>query len=67
MEKFVECLVKQDIPDKYFILLKNISEDNFSNQQNFWSEYQEINESTIFFFFFFIYSMVEKLFFLSVF
>lgn len=60
MEKFVECLVKQDIPDKYFILLKNISEDNFSNQQNFWSEYQEINESSIFSLKTAIYSLVDK-------
>lgn len=60
MEKFVECLVKQDIPDKYFILLKNISADNFISRPEFWRDFKEIDELAMLSLKAAIYSLVEK-------
>ncbi|MGP0370528.1 hypothetical protein ACTRTY_08080 [Streptococcus pneumoniae] len=47
MKEFVKVIVRQNIPNKYFMLLKSISEDNFAKQENNWRDKSEINEYNI--------------------
>ncbi|HFR3424515.1 TPA: Spaf_1101 family AAA-like ATPase [Streptococcus suis] len=44
---FVNVILKQNIPNRYFILLKNISEENFAKHENKWRNNSEINDSNI--------------------
>lgn len=60
MKEFVKVIVRQNIPNKYFMLLKSISEDNFAKQENNWRDKSEINEYNITHLKTSIYSLIEN-------
>ncbi|MFX9347698.1 AAA family ATPase, partial [Acinetobacter baumannii] len=47
IKNFVECIIKESLGQKYFNLLKTISNDNFLQRTNQWENFKEINDSNI--------------------
>ncbi|UUM62383.1 recombinase RecF [Streptococcus suis] len=45
IEKFFDCITREELPEKYFLFLKEVSDDNLSKRLNSLRNYKDVNSS----------------------